>query len=149
MESQLSNFSHNCTLYPGTYIPSLDANELKTELAKMKKEDISEPSVNVTEEEDSFKLEAALPGIRREDFFINIEKNVLTITVLHRRIRVTPEGKFQMHEFDHDCFNRHVMLPEHVETEFVRAEYLDGMLTMYLPKSNHAQKEGSTRVIVY
>ena len=149
MEARQPYFSNNCTLYPGEYIPMLNATQLKVELKKFSKKNITEPSVNVTESADHFKLEVAIPGIRREDFFLSIDNNVLTLTVLHRRIGVTQEGRFQLHEFDYDCFKRHVILPENVETEFVRAEYREGILTMYLPKTTIVSKHGPTQVIVY
>jgi len=143
---------NNCTLYPGEYIPMLDNLELQEELLKIPDEHVSRPVVNVLEENECFRIEAALPGLKREDFFVTIQNNILSITVLHKH--GSPDASFlesaRLREFNYDCFNRHIVLPDQVETEFVRAEYKDGILFIYLPKTETCRNSSScTHVIVY
>ncbi len=144
-----SSQTNNCTLYPGEYIPLFDAEELKLELKKTKKARIADPFVNVSEQKYYFQLEAAIPGLQREDFFINIDNDIISISVMHKNLNVPEEQNFRLHEFNYDCFNRNVILPEHVETEFVIAEYKNGILKMFLPKTVSASRQPAARVIVY
>ncbi len=147
-----TNYSYQVyprSVYPGEYIPLVNKDELRKELKKPHEGIVVQPFVNVSEQEDCCKIEVAIPGLQREDFFINIDDNILSIAVLHKKEDLPKEEKFQLHEFNYECFKRHVILPENVETEFVRAEYKEGILVMYLLKTKHPSKSASMQVMVY
>jgi HSP20 family protein len=149
MRSYCLNQSCKCSVYPGEYIPLLNTEELMAELKRPHEGIVVRPHINISEERELVKIEVDIPGLRREDFFINIENNILSIAVLHKKFNAKHKERFQLHEFNYECFNRHIILPENVDTEFVSAEYKTGILKMYLPKTDYPSKLTSAQVIVY
>lgn len=149
MEKNYTDESHQCTLYPGDYFPLLDQQELNRAMQQSRKVNTVSPAVNLTEEDLFFKVEAAIPGLHREDFFISIDDDVLSIAVLHKQEQSPNDKCFQLKEFSFDCFNRKLTLPKNAEASFVQAEYKEGMLNMYLPKSDTPTRHAHTQVIVY
>jgi HSP20 family protein len=142
-------YSEKRSVYPGEFIPKVRTEDIAGELNKQHKMPVTEPLINVTEFAECFKVEVAVPGVSRDDFFINTDNNILSITVFHKEHPEKEKGSFQLHEFDCDCFHRHIILPENVDAEFVVAEYRAGVLHMYLPKTDHPLKQAPARIVVY
>lgn len=94
------------------------------------------PSVNVKEQENGFEIEVAAPGIKKEDFKINLERNVLTISSENKSEteEIKEDGKFTRREFNYSSFSRSFTLPELVEVEKIEAAYEDGILKVSVPK---------------
>ena len=141
--------SSNCTIYPGEYFPMIKSDELMNELKKPHEGKVLHPFINVSECRNYYKIEAAIPGVKREDFCISIDENVLSISALHKRINVGEPEKFRLHEFNYECFNRNVIIPGNVEMEFVKAEYKEGILSVFFPKTNSPGSPHHINVIVY
>ncbi|NLN24163.1 MAG: Hsp20/alpha crystallin family protein [Bacteroidetes bacterium] len=108
-------------------------------------ERFSVPAVNVLENSDMFVLEVAAPGLKKEDFTIEVEKDTLVIgaksmseTVTHsdndKDTEKTPENQYTRKEFSYSNFRRSFRLPEIVDTENIKANYTDGVLKINLPK---------------
>ena len=55
----------------------------------------------------------------------------------------------QIHEFDTECLERHILLPKHADIEFVSAEYSKGILSLHIPKTEYPQKKLTSRIVVY
>ena len=149
MEANYSFHTNRYTVYPGEHIPMLDTEELQNELKKPHEGSTLQPSINVSEHNSYFKVEAAIPGLNREDFYISVEEDVLSIAVLHKKLEKIEEKSFQLHEFNYECFNRNVILPQNIEKDFVKAEYREGILSLYFPKTNTAGPHPHTNIIVY
>jgi HSP20 family protein len=131
--------------YPGEYIPLPQAEDL---LKKVNKALGSKPLVNIEEYPDSYKVEVNIPGAKREDIFINTNDRILSIIVL----RMTCENvhyQIQRHEFDNRSIERHVFLPADADTEFVSAEYKEGIVCMHIPRSEGHPSLSSGRIVVY
>ncbi len=131
--------------YPGEYIPLPQAEDL---LKKVNKDLGSKPLVNIEEFPESYKVEVNIPGAKREDIFINTNDRILSIIVL----RMTCENlnyKTQGHEFDNRSIERHVFLPANADTEFVSAEYREGIVCLHIPKSDGYASLSSRRIVVY
>ncbi|MCZ2083094.1 MAG: Hsp20/alpha crystallin family protein [Flavobacteriales bacterium] len=88
------------------------------------------PSVNVKEEENGFEIQVAAPGIKKQDFKINLDRNVLRISSENKseNEEVDKDGKFTRREFNYSSFSRSFTLPEMVETDKIEATYEDGIL---------------------
>ena len=92
------------------------------------------PSVNVLENAENFKLEVAAPGLAKDDFKINVEHNVLTVSS-EKTVENKEEGeKFVRREFAYSTFKRTFTLPETVNIADIKATYENGVLTVTLPK---------------
>jgi len=102
------------------------------------------PAVNITEEKDQFKLTVAAPGMDKDDFKINIDDDVLTISAEAEEEEDTPTRQ----EYNYSSFTRSFRLPGSIVKDKVEAKYKDGILKLYLPKTDEARKANSTRHIV-
>lgn len=93
------------------------------------------PSVNIREDKDGFKVELAAPGLDKNDFIINLENNVLTISSDKKEENEVKEGEqFTRREFSYQSFSRSFTLPRIVEAEKIEAKYENGLLLINIPK---------------
>jgi HSP20 family protein len=93
------------------------------------------PAVNIVENESMFKLEVAAPGLAKEDFKINVEDKILTISAEKKVETDTNEGeKILRREFGYSNFKRTFTLPENVNLSDIKAVYENGVLNVHLPK---------------
>ena len=105
---------------------------------------ITQPSVNVKDMNDGFEIQVAAPGMKKEDFTVNLDRNVLTISSEKQtqNEEKDEDGNFSRREFNYSSFRRSFTLPEAVEQEKIEATYEDGLLKITVPK-----KEQSTRML--
>ncbi len=97
------------------------------------------PSVNIKETEDNYELELAAPGMKKSDFKINLENDVLTISSERKEEKAENNG-YTRKEFSYTSFERSFTLPEHkVNYDSVSAKYEDGVLRIALPKREEAK----------
>ncbi|WP_291871532.1 Hsp20/alpha crystallin family protein [Maribacter sp.] len=96
------------------------------------------PPVNIIENEKYFEIELAVPGYKKENFKIEIDKNVLTISVKKEEEikdeKIEERRNFTRKEFEKYSFERGFNLPENVEEEGIEASYKNGILSFVLPK---------------
>ena len=102
------------------------------------------PSTNVIENDDAYKLEIAAPGYTKKDFNINLEKNVLTISSTRA---LDEEVKYSRKEFAVGGFSRSFNVPETIETDKIKAEYKNGVLSLSLPKKEEVKISKEIKVI--
>jgi HSP20 family protein len=102
------------------------------------------PAVNITEEKDQFKLTVAAPGMDKDDFRIDIDNDVLTISAESEEQEETPTRQ----EYNYSSFSRSFRLPASVVKDKVEAKYKDGILKLYLPKTEEARKANGTKHVV-
>lgn len=103
------------------------------------------PAVNVKQEPDQFVLEVAAPGLNREDFRIELDQQVLTISSKKETRNETRDenGNYTRREFGYTAFSRSFTLPETVKTEGISARYDQGVLYVHIPKHEAAQTNPS------
>lgn len=110
----------------------------------------SVPLVNVKESDKGFTLEIAAPGLKKEDFQIVIENNVLTISSESKSESETTEqdGKYTRKEFSYSSFSRSFTLDEqHTDLENITANYDAGVLSLNIPKKEEPEKVKKTIAI--
>ena len=137
------------SIYPGTYRPLMQEAEMELYLKGIKKKDIIHPPVNVTELKDSYKIEVAIPGVRKEEFLVQAEANIISVKVLHIGKDVLMDEKECTHEFNCTCFDRHILLPENADAAFSIAEYREGVLCLYAPKSDKPSLGAIASIAIY
>ncbi len=102
--------------------------------------DATLPAVNVKENEDSFVVEVAAPGMRKEDFKVELVHNRLSISSERREEQNSHESdRYSRREFSYASFTRSFTLPELVEAEKIEARYSDGILSLHIPKKEEAK----------
>ena len=101
------------------------------------------PAVNIQETEDNFIVEVAAPGKSREDFQIELDNDMLTISSEDRRENEVQEnnGKYTRKEFSYSTFKRSFSLPESVDNEKIGSSYKNGVLEINLPKREEAKTQ--------
>jgi HSP20 family protein len=97
------------------------------------------PAVNVIEKADSFNLELAAPGLKKEDFKINVNENVLTISAEKKVENEEVKDKFTRKEFSYSSFKRSFTLAKSIDGEKINAAYNEGILSIELPKKEEAK----------
>ncbi|NHM06279.1 Hsp20/alpha crystallin family protein [Flavobacterium sp. CYK-4] len=99
---------------------------------------LSVPPVNIRETETAFEVELSAPGKQKEDFNIEIDNDMLTISSEHKTENTTEEGKYTRKEFSFSAFRRSFTLPETVKSDDISASYENGILKISLPKREEA-----------
>jgi len=105
------------------------------------------PAVNVTETEQNYNVSVAAPGMKKEDFKIDLEGNMLTISSEKEEEKEEKEGKYNRKEYNYSSFSRSFTLPEDVNREQIQAKYENGVLKLSLPKREETKKSAEGKHI--
>jgi len=92
------------------------------------------PNVDIFEDKDKLVLEAELPGMKRDDFELSVENNVITLKGERRFEKKTDDDNYHRVERSYGAFTRSFTLPQTVSSEGAEAEFKDGILRVSLPK---------------
>ncbi|CAZ97023.1 Hsp20/alpha crystallin family protein [Zobellia galactanivorans] len=98
----------------------------------------SSPAVNIKDNEKNFELDLMVPGRKKEDFNIEVDADLLTISSEIKKEEETNEENYTRREFRFSSFKRAFTLPETIDSEAIKAEYIDGVLKITLPKKEEA-----------
>lgn len=104
------------------------------------------PATNVVETKDNYRLEVAAPGMNKDDFKLNVEKDLLTISAEKQNESKEETEKFTRREFNHSKFTRTFTLPETIDAEKISAQYVDGLLKVTLPKKEEVKEKGAKEI---
>ena len=96
------------------------------------------PAVNIKENEKDFQLELSVPGRSKEDFNIEIDDNILSISSEVKPENEVEKNNYTRREFAFSSFKRSFTLPESVDGEKINANYENGILMFTLPKKEEA-----------
>lgn len=107
------------------------------------------PLVNVKENEKEFLLEVAAPGLQKEDFKLQVEDGVLSISAEIKTQSETDENtKYTRKEFSYQSFRKSFTLnKENVDTENIVAKYENGILNVSIPKKVKTEEENKAKTI--
>ena len=97
------------------------------------------PAVNITEHKDEYQVSLAVPGMKKDDFKIDVDGNLLTISCEKEMNREEKEKKFTRKEYNYSSFSRCFTLPEEINREKIDAKYEDGLLKISLPRKEEAK----------
>ena len=92
----------------------------------------SVPSVNSVENNDSFEIDLAVPGMNKNDFTIELNDKILVIST--NNSDYDQNENIRLYEFNYSSFQRSFRVPESVELEKIKANYKNGILKIKLPK---------------
>ncbi|RMF22027.1 MAG: Hsp20/alpha crystallin family protein [Bacteroidetes bacterium] len=108
------------------------------------------PEVNIQETHDSFVVEMAAPGLRKDDFEVELRDNVLTIRSRYQQEQELAEGeRYVLREFGYQPFERSFTLnKEVVDQEHVQAAYEDGILRLTIPKREEVKSLPPRKIAV-
>ena len=98
------------------------------------------PAVNIAEHKNEYQVSVAVPGMKKNDFKIDVEGNVLTISSEKEETTEDTEGQFTRREYNYSSFTRSFTLPDEVNKENIEAKYEDGVLKITMPRKEDAKR---------
>ena len=106
------------------------------------------PAVNITEHKNEYRVALAAPGLKKEDFKIDVDGNMLSIGCEKEESMEEKNKKFTRKEFSYTSFSRSFTLPEEVNREQIVAKYEDGVLHITLPRKVEMNRQSSKHIDV-
>lgn len=107
------------------------------------------PSVNIIERKDDFMIELAAPGFKKDDFEIDLDNNVLTISSeKEEKDEEVEENKYTKREFSFCSFKRAFTLPDTADVEKIDANYKDGILNVIVGKKPEAKVKPKRKISI-
>lgn len=97
------------------------------------------PAVNIKEDGKQFDIEFAAPGFTKNDFKIDVDQNVLTVSAEKKEEKNEDNKRFTRREFSYNTFSRSFTLPQTVNADKIDAKYTDGLLHLQIPKKEEAK----------
>ena len=100
------------------------------------------PAINVIESEDGYTVELAAPGLKKEDFNVNINEDGNLVIKMEKKLEQKQEDRkahYLRREFNYTKFEQTLLLPDDVEKSKIAAKVEHGVLTVDLPKTEQAR----------
>jgi len=143
----------------GGYFPTIPSllNDLLSDdwfnssLSNWRSTGSSLPAVNVKESDNEFIIEVAAPGMNRDDFKLELDNNMLTISSEREDNREEKDkaGNYTRREFSYQSFQRSFTLPsDKVDGERIAARYENGILTINVPKRETAKVKPAKQITI-
>ncbi len=113
-----------------------------------RKAETTVPAVNVKETENSFIVEAAIPGVKKENVKVELNENVLSISSETKNEANESNDKYTRKEYSYSSFKRSFTIDEDaINTEAIDAKFADGILLIVLPKKEAKEPEQKIKTI--
>lgn len=139
MSNKKSNDMNTVKKHNGTWFPSFLDEVLRPDfMGGVQHFQQFHPAVNIREDETQFFIDVAVPGMKKEDIRIEVEKNILTISAEEKTRNEEINERFTRKEFSFGSFKRAFTLPKTVSDEQIGAHYAHGILHLTLPKRAEA-----------
>ena len=97
------------------------------------------PPVDILESKDAYLIRAELPGMKKEDFNLEVNEGTLTLSGERKPEALTNGVEYQRSERVHGRFSRSFYLPQSVKQDGSKATYRDGILEIHVPKVEEAK----------
>ncbi len=110
------------------------------------------PKVNVKETKDNFEVEVAAPGMNKNDFKIQLDGNMLSISSekSNEREGNNEDEKYSRREFSYQSFQRSFTLPKDVvDADKIEAKYENGLLHLVIPKKEEAKQKPPRQIQIH
>lgn len=106
------------------------------------------PAVNITEHEKEYRVALAAPGLKKDDFKIDVDGNMVTISSEKEESKEDKDKRYTRKEYSYSSFSRSFALPEDVDRDKIEARYEDGVLTLLLPRKEEAKKPAGKQIAI-
>ncbi|MDD2613151.1 MAG: Hsp20/alpha crystallin family protein, partial [Bacteroidales bacterium] len=131
--------SEEYPLWPKFFNDFFDRDWMDFSNRNFSKTNTTLPSTNIKEGQNGFEVEMAAPGLKKNDFKIDLDENVLTISSEKKEENETKEDQhFTCREFSYQSFSRSFTLPKNVNSDKITAKYENGILRVSIPKKEEA-----------
>ncbi len=100
------------------------------------------PKVDILEHDNEIEVQAALPGVKKEDLDVSVTNQAITIRTSAKQEKKEDEkGKYFRREISRGEFQRTLALPDNVDGEQAKASFKDGLLTVHIPKNSKSKRK--------
>lgn len=116
----------------------------------MEKSNATAPAINVLENEHSYDLELAAPGMTKDDFKVSLDENGDLVINMEKKQENNDEkkhGHYLRREFSYSKFQQTMLLPEDADREKINAQVEHGVLKVNIPKVVKVEPEHTHKVI--
>ncbi len=97
------------------------------------------PSVDLSENDEDYKVKAEIPGMKKEEIKVSYRDNVLTLTGEKKQEKEKKDENYHRIERAYGKFERSFWLPKEVKADEIRAKYKDGVLSISIPKAEEVK----------
>ena len=97
------------------------------------------PAVNIAESEGHYHIELAAPGLKKEDFKLDLDRNVLTISAEKTTEQENNDKQYNKREYSYTSFLRSFTLPDSADDAQIDATYTDGILKIDVAKKEESK----------
>lgn len=97
------------------------------------------PAANISESQDHYHVELAAPGLKKEEFKISLDGNMLNISVEQHSDHRDGQKNYSKREFSYNSFVRSFTLPDSANADSIEAIYTDGVLKIDIAKREEAK----------
>jgi len=104
------------------------------------------PRVDIVEGEKAFEIHVAVPGVNKEDFKLDVNDNLLTISGERKFTKEKKDNNFHSIETQYGTFSRSFSLPENVDVNAISAKYVNGILEITVPKDEEKVVKATIKV---
>jgi HSP20 family protein len=95
---------------------------------------IGVPLANITEDNKEYRIDLSVPGMKRDDFKVDVDNGILTISSEKEEEKKEDDKNYRRREFSFTSFSRTFTLPENTDESKIDAKYDNGMLQLTIPK---------------
>lgn len=112
------------------------------------KKELKVPAVNITEHQDHYLVSLSAPGLKKDDFKIDVDGDVLTISSEKEESKEDKDAKYTRKEYNYSSFSRSFTLPDGADKEKIVAKYEDGVLKINVPRDHKAKSPSVKHIAV-
>jgi HSP20 family protein len=135
MEDKVMTLARRTETFPSLFDKIFNGDLMDWGMSNFSSPNSTLPAVNVRETNDDYIIELAAPGMRKDDFKIHFQNNVLSISSEKQDEKNEKDNNFTRREFSYSSFQRSFTVPhQNVDSEKINASYADGILHVKLPK---------------
>ena len=127
LPSSVNDYFNTERLFPSIF-------DYDQDLLDLNRDETMSPSANIYEDETNFEIEIAAPGMEREDFKVQMDKGILTVSAEKEEDEEEDTKNYWRREFHYNAFSRSFSLPDNTMPDKINARYENGMLCISLPK---------------
>jgi len=110
---------------------------------------IAVPAVNISESDTGFTIDVAAPGLKKSDFSIGLDGNILTVSAESEKTKEEKgENNYTRQEYNYSSFSRSLVLPDNVDEDKITASYDGGVLKLSVPKNEGPGKVRAKKIAV-
>jgi len=97
------------------------------------------PAANIWESNNAYHIELAAPGLKKEDFKVSLERDMLKISSDQKKENNLEGKSYNRREYSYSSFTRSFSLPETADADQIQASYSAGVLSLQIPKKEEAK----------